>query len=187
MALGLTQPLTEMSTRDISWGVKDGQRVRLTTSQLSERRLSKKCGNLKISQASRPSRPVTGRVLPYLLLEICSDYSVYIYAKYRINVLYHLFSSHVLWMELFCDVALPNLTCCFTWGVAWFRYNLDEIGKQSLILNGFMCNFLANLYTYPTNGLDIRLLYRHKCDVAKLIAISDLARNGVGNCILPSR
>jgi hypothetical protein len=33
MALGLTQPLTEMSTRNISWGVggKGGQCVRLTT------------------------------------------------------------------------------------------------------------------------------------------------------------
>ena len=30
MALGLTQPLTEMSTRNISWG-KRGRRVGLTT------------------------------------------------------------------------------------------------------------------------------------------------------------
>jgi len=31
MALGSTQPLTEMSTRSISWGVKSGRCVRLTT------------------------------------------------------------------------------------------------------------------------------------------------------------
>jgi len=31
MALRLTQPLTEMSTRDISWGGKGGQCVELTT------------------------------------------------------------------------------------------------------------------------------------------------------------
>jgi hypothetical protein len=31
MALGLTQPLTEMSTRNLPGGVNDGRRVRLTT------------------------------------------------------------------------------------------------------------------------------------------------------------
>jgi len=31
MALGLTQPLTEMSTRNIFWGDKGGQCVGLTT------------------------------------------------------------------------------------------------------------------------------------------------------------
>ena len=31
MALGLTQPITEISTRSISWGVKSGQCLRLTT------------------------------------------------------------------------------------------------------------------------------------------------------------
>jgi len=31
MALELTQPLTEMSTRNISWGGKGGQCIRLTT------------------------------------------------------------------------------------------------------------------------------------------------------------
>jgi hypothetical protein len=31
MALGLTQPLTEMSTRNISWGGKSGRCVWLTT------------------------------------------------------------------------------------------------------------------------------------------------------------
>jgi len=31
MALGLTQPLTEMSTRNVSWGCKGGRCVGLTT------------------------------------------------------------------------------------------------------------------------------------------------------------
>jgi len=35
MALGLTQPLTEMTTRNISWGVKRGRCVGLTTLPLS--------------------------------------------------------------------------------------------------------------------------------------------------------
>jgi len=35
MALGLTQPLTEMSTRNISWGGKGGRCVELTILALS--------------------------------------------------------------------------------------------------------------------------------------------------------
>jgi hypothetical protein len=53
IALGSTQPLTEMSTRNLKkeiWGIKGGWHVGLTTLLPSISHLSKKCGSLDLSQ-----------------------------------------------------------------------------------------------------------------------------------------
>jgi len=64
MALGLTQPLTETSTENISWGGKYGQCVGLTNLPHSCAATVLKSGTLNLLESSGPVQACNGIALP---------------------------------------------------------------------------------------------------------------------------
>jgi hypothetical protein len=65
MALGSTQPLTAMSTRNLLGGKGQPARKADNLTAICEPTVYKKCGSLNVSKPYGTSHPVTGIALPF--------------------------------------------------------------------------------------------------------------------------
>jgi len=99
MALGSTQPLTEMSTRCISWG-KGGRRVRLTTLPPSCAVIMKSV-KLNLLETSGPLQACNGTALHLLEKEL----TFFLLRKIKVKEKFEKFIER-LKNRVFCGVAL---------------------------------------------------------------------------------
>jgi hypothetical protein len=115
MALGLTQPLTEMSTRNLPGSEGSAGRPDNLTPSVSL--VSRRCGSLDVLKPYGPSRPVTGIASPLPIYDLwkwtVSSYGVTMISQRQISATKHALEENRSKLFIYAYLKKYNLFVTF--------------------------------------------------------------------------
>jgi len=150
MALGSTQPLTEISTRSISWG-KGGRCVRLTTLPPSCAVVTKS-GSLKFLEPSGPVQVCKGTALSFFTVSEIRRLKISVSSQWHMNA------------DSDCKICTLTLSVTRRWGKFSQKHNYEYMAKWwcSLAIENYMFRPMVSIISF-WQFFSLRVIYNmHK-------------------------